>query len=240
MGNKHHFRLLPLVIFASVFMFTIKVGEVWRSLAYPEISEHSLVKVGEVIAEDNTTSSKPSPSVDKNKKEAPAGTLNTTGQTTPNANSTKQKAPSVGDESLFSQSEIEVLQGLAERRENLDAREQELNQQIAVIQAAEQQIDYKIVKLKELQTTIQDLLKSYELKEKEKIESLVRIYSNMKPKDAARIFNDLEMPILIQIFSQMKEAKSSTILSLMDSKKAHALTIELAKRKEIALPKQEF
>ena len=255
MDNKHRFRLLPLVIFASVFMFTIKVGEVWRSLASPEIGKNSLVKVGQVIAEEKTSEGQAEDKKTDNALENQTPNTSTTNnnnnnsktETSPSstetANKTQQEfkttSPSVGEESLYSQSEIDVLQNLAERREILDAREQEITQQMAVIQAAEQQIDYKIVKLKELQTTIQELLKTYESKEKEKTESLVRIYSNMKPKDAARIFNDLEMPVLLQIFTQMKEAKSSTILSLMDSKKAHALTLELAKRKEIGATSQK-
>ena len=63
--------------------------------------------------------------------------------------------------------------------------------------------------------------------------NLVKIYSTMKPKEAARLFNDMEMPLLVRVFEQMKESKSAPILALMDLNKASALTSELANKKRL-------
>ncbi len=223
MARKPKFRLLPLVIFAAVFMLTIKVGEVWRSFAFIDENPPDLIKVSKVLAEEA-----PAVSPTSAPESAPLPTDVTVGKMV----ETSPALPVTGNSS-FSQNEIDVLQSLAERREALDAREREISRQSAMMQAAEKQIDTKIIKLKELQKNLQELLGLYENKEKEKLDSLVRIYSNMKPKDAARIFNDLEMPVLIRIFTQMKEAKSSPILAAMDSDKAHALTVELAKKRDV-------
>jgi len=62
-------------------------------------------------------------------------------------------------------------------------------------------------------------------------QSLVKIYENMKPKDAARIFEQLEMAVLIPVVERMKERKTAPILAKMDPVKAQAITVELAQRR---------
>ncbi len=37
---------------------------------------------------------------------------------------------------------------------------------------------------------------------------LVKVYETMKPRDAAAIFNDMDLPVLLQVLDRMKEAKS--------------------------------
>ncbi|MBZ0218410.1 MAG: hypothetical protein K8F25_17770, partial [Fimbriimonadaceae bacterium] len=54
------------------------------------------------------------------------------------------------------------------------------------------------------------------------------MYEMMKPKDAARIFNRLDLPILIDVVSQMKARKMAAILAAMESEAAERLTIEIA------------
>jgi flagellar motility protein MotE (MotC chaperone) len=50
----------------------------------------------------------------------------------------------------------------------------------------------------------------------------------MKPRDAATIFNDLQMPVLLQVLDRMKEAKAAVILAAMNPDKARDVTAELA------------
>ena len=56
------------------------------------------------------------------------------------------------------------------------------------------------------------------------------MYESMKPKDAARVFDRLEMSVLIEIASQIAPRKMSDILGLMQSDAAERLTVELARR----------
>jgi flagellar motility protein MotE (MotC chaperone) len=53
----------------------------------------------------------------------------------------------------------------------------------------------------------------------------------MKPKDAARIFEELEMDILLPVVERMKERKTAPILAKMNADKAKAITTELAQRR---------
>ena len=56
------------------------------------------------------------------------------------------------------------------------------------------------------------------------------MYESMKPKDAAKIFDRLEMPVLIEIATQIAPRKMSDILGLMSAEAAEKLTVEMARR----------
>ena len=65
---------------------------------------------------------------------------------------------------------------------------------------------------------------------------LVKIYESMKPKDAARIFAELELSILLDVISRMREQKSASILAAMDPIQAKTVTSELALRNQLPEP----
>jgi flagellar motility protein MotE (MotC chaperone) len=52
----------------------------------------------------------------------------------------------------------------------------------------------------------------------------------MKPKEAARIFEQLDLPVLLDVLERMKETKTSPILASMEPSKAKAVTLALAAR----------
>ena len=56
------------------------------------------------------------------------------------------------------------------------------------------------------------------------------MYEGMKPKDAAKVFDRLEMAVLIEIASQIAPRKMSDIMGLMQPEAAERLTVELARR----------
>ena len=105
-----------------------------------------------------------------------------------------------------------------------------------MLKAAESRIDKKILELKDFQTTIQKLMKTYDEQQTEKMQSLVKIYENMKPKDAARIFEELEMITLLLVVEQMKERKLAPIMAKMSSSKATEITVELARLRNLPAP----
>ena len=72
-------------------------------------------------------------------------------------------------------------------------------------------------------------------KQEAQLRSLVKIYENMKPKEAARIFEGLDMTILLEVIDRMKERKSAPILARMDPDKAKEVTVELADRHKLPL-----
>lgn len=134
----------------------------------------------------------------------------------------------------FSDAEVKTLQELSQRREALDKREQDLDTRDGMLAAGEKRLDEKIAELKDLQGKIQGLLKTYNDQENSKLKSLVKIYENMKPKDAAPIFEQLDMDTLLDIVERMKEAKVAPILAQVNPAKAKEITDELAQRRELS------
>jgi len=138
------------------------------------------------------------------------------------------------DPATLTKSEIDTLQRLSERREQIERRARDAEAKESLLKAAEARIDGKIAQLQDLEKNIQGLLKQYDAQKQEEIDQLVRVYSVMKPKDAARIFDTLEMPILVGVMQKMKDAKVAPILAAMDSRRAVALTEELTSRKQLS------
>ena len=132
------------------------------------------------------------------------------------------------DPLLLSPAEIEILQELSQRRTDLDKRAADVQQQQIVLEAAEKRIDDKIAKLQDLQKSIQGTVDKQNAAEDARMQSLVKIYETMKPADAAQILSQLDMPILLQMLSHMKEAKTAPILAAMDPSKAQAITAAMA------------
>lgn len=133
----------------------------------------------------------------------------------------------------YSDSEIDVLQSLSKRREELDQRERNLNESAALLKAAEKEIDRKVEELRKLKTEIESLLGQQQKMEEARIVSLVKIYESMKPKEAAIIFNTLDMDVLLAVVGRMNERRLSPILASMDPEKARIVTIKLAEQRQL-------
>jgi len=129
---------------------------------------------------------------------------------------------------LASPAEADVQSSLAHRRAELDARERALNMRENVLNAGEGRVDQKIAALKDLQSQIQTLLTQRDAQQDAQIASLVKTYSTMKSKDAARIFDSLSDDVLIPVAKGMKSDVLAPILAAMNPDAAQKLTIKLA------------
>ena len=128
----------------------------------------------------------------------------------------------------FSKAETAVLESLRKRREVLDKRARALEMQTNLIAVAEKRIDEKLNELKVLQEKLDASIKEREKAEDNKLAGLVTMYENMKPKDAARIFNGLDLPVLLGVARRLKPRKMSPILAKMDAGMAQTLTVRIA------------
>ena len=221
-----HIRILPVTVVALVLIFGLKLSAVWTD-AQGVLFD---VEVAEAQASESTEAAKPEEDAAVAEEMVSATESETT---TEAVTETKIAVTDPNATRQFSKSEIEVLERLVERRAELDRRNEELDMRDNLLKATEARIDEKISKLKEMETTLNSLLKLHDEQEKAQMQSLVKIYEKMKPKDAARIFNDLEMDILIDVASSIKEAKMAAILAAMNSKRANKLTVELATRRQL-------
>ncbi|MCB1591080.1 MAG: MotE family protein [Alphaproteobacteria bacterium] len=127
----------------------------------------------------------------------------------------------------------EVVEDMAARRAKLDGMEKDLRAREALLKAAERELDRKYKELTRLKTEIEGLLEKQSEEEQNRVKSLVKVYEGMKPKDAARIFDTLDIDILIEVVSNMSERKLSPILAAMNPERARTVTIMLAQQKQL-------
>jgi flagellar motility protein MotE (MotC chaperone) len=149
-----------------------------------------------------------------------------------------EAAPHVEDPVLtepenYTDAEVNILKKLSERRQELDKRGREIDQREALLRVTEQRVDKKIGDLKNMQEQIRKVLGDADKAQLAQEASMVKIYETMKPKDAAKIFENLDMPVLMSVVSRMKEARVAPILGEMDPVKAKELTTALMEKKPL-------
>jgi flagellar motility protein MotE (MotC chaperone) len=136
-----------------------------------------------------------------------------------------------GDETqTASNSEVEVLTSLSKRRGELDAREAQLKIQANILAATEARIDTKLAQLKTMQAQIATLVGQRDAEQAKQLAALVKTYSAMKPKDAARIFDNLTDDVLVPVAAEMKSDVLAPVLAAMNPSQAQKLTVRLASR----------
>ncbi len=220
-------RLLPVMVVACALVLGLKLGGLWHaagplleSFAVGRAQAQSSRAGGEGEAEDSL-------------RRRLRKTIEAIVEQELNEALALRRVRQQESASMFTPAEVEVLQSLAGRREALQARAVELEMRENLLSATEKRIEEKIAELKKLEATIKAKLKQYDEQEEAKMKSLVKIYENMKPKDAARILEELDMDILLEVAERMREAKMAPILALMNSNKAKAITVELAMRSQL-------
>jgi flagellar motility protein MotE (MotC chaperone) len=110
-----------------------------------------------------------------------------------------------------------------------------------LLKAAEKRIEERIGELKQLEASVGTAQQRQDDADQAKMKNLVTMYEAMKPKDAARIFDKLDMTILVDVAHAMKPAKLADVLAAMDADAAQRLTVALANRanpKPMATPEQ--
>jgi flagellar motility protein MotE (MotC chaperone) len=131
---------------------------------------------------------------------------------------------------IASPGERAVLERLQTRRQELDTRSREMEMRESLLKAAEKRLEDKVTELKDAEGRVTTAMGTRDKVEAERFKGIVSMYENMKPKDAARIFDRLEMKILVDVSTQIKPQKMSEILAQMSPDNAERLTVELANR----------
>lgn len=128
------------------------------------------------------------------------------------------------------ESERAILERLQTRRQELDQRAREIEIRESLLKAAEKRIESKVEEMKSLEGKASTAAGARTEQESTRFKSIVTMYESMKPKDAAKVFDRLEMGVLIEIASQINPRKMSDIMGLMQAEAAERLTVELARR----------
>ncbi|MGL4324097.1 MAG: MotE family protein [Beijerinckiaceae bacterium] len=140
--------------------------------------------------------------------------------------------------SRASPSERALLERLTDRREQIDNRSREVDTREALLKAAEKKLDSRVNDLKSMEDRLQATLDNREQSQATVLKNLVTMYETMKPKEAARVFDRLDMKVLIPVVQKMNPRKMAEILAAMQPEAAEKLTIALATRQDGAAEPQ--
>ena len=205
---KIKLRILPLFIFTAVLTLSVRISHIVDNIQENHQTHIEFGAQNALAAEEQ-----------KDKETAVLNQILESDSLTPSA-------PLEGASS-FSKSEIAILQDLAKRREALSLKDKEIDKKALQLKITEEEIQKKLEQLQAYEAKLRKLMQEYSEKEKQKLTTLVKMYSSMKPKDAARIFNTLDIELSTAILKEMKPSTSSGILSQMEAEKAKAITNHL-------------
>lgn len=235
-------RLVPVVLFAMASLFVLKTAALLQSggytigglsgaraqeagkrswaqdvLGYPDITGSVGGKSAPKASADEAKTADPPPPPARGELPAPdrrgkPGTVVLDG-----------KGPQTPGEQA-------VLESLQERREQLEARTRELDMREGLVKAAEKRLEVRLQELKATEAQIKAASDQKDDAEAARLKSVVTMYEAMKAKDAARIFDRLELKILLTVASAINPRRMSEILAQMSPEAAERLTVELASR----------
>jgi flagellar motility protein MotE (MotC chaperone) len=227
------FRLVPLVLFASVSLLALKVigivsggGYLLHGSAAAQTEPVLLQSVSPLPAGPSpfdVTGSVSAPKAPDKPPEPPAA---------------KPKEPPPAPDGIVvpldggrgSPAERAILERLKERRLELEQRARELDTRENLIQAAEKRLEARVAELKDVEARINAAMNKRDEADQARFKSLVTMYESMKPKDAAKIFDRLDRKVLLEVAVLINPRKMSEILSQMSPEAAERLTVEIANR----------
>ena len=227
MKSFRDIRVIPVVLVAIFGLVVLKIAGLVIDGGY--VFDYRPASTGPSWAQENlnfpggkTDASDVTGSVEKPKEAEPAVA----------APATKPEGVVIRPEENppVSASERAVLERLQARRQELEARAREIDIRESLLKAAEKRIESRVEEMKAVESRMSTSSEQKAEADTARFKGIVTMYEAMKPKDAARVFDRLEMSVLIEIASQIAPRKMSDILGLMQPEAAERLTVELARR----------
>ena len=197
-------RLLPVTIGAMAALAVAKADALWRGAA--------------PAARAQETPPPAAPSQTRPQAPAPAPPV-------------ARPAPAAATPDPEALAERGVLEALRQRRGEIEAREAQLSLRETVLAAAERRIAQRLDELTALQRRLEALEAARGEREEAAWRRLVRTYETMRPRDAATIFDEMEMPVLVQILDRMGERRAAPVIGAMRPDRARLVTAELARHR---------
>lgn len=127
----------------------------------------------------------------------------------------------------------EMLAAINAERKLLDDQRAALAQRRSEIDLANETLVIETARLDELKQEVEALLERANVAHVADVDRLVALYSNMKPRDAAAIMNDLDLEVTITVLSTMPERSAAPILATLNPVRARALSLILLERSKL-------
>jgi flagellar motility protein MotE (MotC chaperone) len=124
----------------------------------------------------------------------------------------------------------ELLAILEQKEVELKRKEQHLKEQELQLMEMQKDVEQKMQELIAMQKEIQNFRNEKAENKNASVRSLAQIYGSMKPKEAAKLLENMDEKLAVNIISTMKANEAAEILSAMDLKKAAKISEALTQR----------
>lgn len=199
---------VKLVLTSMIGLFVAGAGLTYLTEIERIVKKVEVSFFGYALAEEKAPESKPAEKKEEPKKE--------------DTNTEKQVKKEFTDE------EVNHFAKLNERKRELDAREEELNRLESELAAQKVALEKRLSELDKTRRDISSVLEEKVKTDDKKVESLVSVYSSMKPQQAAKVFESMDEDLAIEILGRMKKKPAAEILNLVKAEKAQVLSEKYA------------
>ncbi len=212
--------ILPLALALGVLVMGIRTADMWDTLTSGKLTVSGAQAETAKTDEAKPAAADAAPAKDA-PKDAKADAPPESAMTAP---------PPDAD---ASPAELDVLKQLSQRREQLEKRSRDLDTRDALLKVTEQRVDTKIKEMETLRLQLQSMVTQASEAQQTQIENLVKIYETMKPEEAAKILETLDMPVLLGVIQKMKPKSTAPIMAKMTPEKAKEITVALSKQDQL-------
>ncbi|PKQ04163.1 MAG: hypothetical protein CVT73_14050 [Alphaproteobacteria bacterium HGW-Alphaproteobacteria-12] len=224
MTMLNRLRLLPTVMLCASLLLVLKLADV--ATGGGGSFSPTAISIANARAPDEKRDATPDAGEEPSAEQAAGGTDQ--GDESAAHEAPASATPPDEADPRLSKSEISVLESLAQRRKELDGRAEALDMREKLLSAAEKRVGDRVAELKEIEARIATRIEARDAESQKRMAGVVAMYETMKPKDAARIFERLDMGVLIDVVKRMQPRRMSAVLAAMDPVVAQDLTVELA------------
>lgn len=124
----------------------------------------------------------------------------------------------------FTSDEIKLLKSLDARRVEIEERSDRLERRAEELGQKDRELAARLTELRELTQKIEGERKKSERKQTAQIDQLANVYGSMNPVEAARLIEQLDVTISLQLLERMPEKRIAQILAVMSPEQALTLT----------------
>ncbi|MEL6583942.1 MAG: hypothetical protein AAFQ36_08925 [Pseudomonadota bacterium] len=121
-----------------------------------------------------------------------------------------------------------LLAALKTRAEELDAREQSLNDRAASLQSIAEGVEAQLTELRAAEGRLAELVDVADGAADENVARLVMIFENMKPQEATGLFAEMRPDFAAGFLRRMNPEKAAAILAGLPAEEAYAVSVTLA------------
>ncbi len=129
-----------------------------------------------------------------------------------------------------SPSSAEVFSYLEQKEMELKRKEKNLQEQEQHLLQMQKEVEQKLQELIAIQKEIQNFRTEKAETKNASIRSLAQIYGSMKPKEAAKLLENMDEKLVVSVLSTMKANEAADVLATMDFKKAAKISEALTQR----------